>query len=195
MVQTLVGVRVLKEVPVIYWKKKRNVWIFVLCFGECKWGSVYLNMSCPSWRTPKNGVKTRSIFLQWCALRSLSAALPWLKIWVENSMYHTFDHNVWEWIVSRRQQVGVSQKQQDRLMWKFTWFLWFCIKWPTAFCFWHWRKMADIQEIQEYLWENSIFHNYSLQVELQTMSPLLQDFGNPVSNMFGGDLRWLYALL
>lgn len=34
-----------------------------------------------------------------------------------------------------------------------------------------------------------------LQVELQTMSPLLQDFGNPVSDMFRRHLRWLYALL
>lgn len=55
--------------------------------------------------------------------------------------------------------------------------------------------MADVQEIQEYLWKNPIFHNYSLQVELQTQPPLLKDFGNPVSDMFGRDLRRLYALL
>lgn len=34
-----------------------------------------------------------------------------------------------------------------------------------------------------------------LQVELQTQPPLLQDFGNPVSDVFGRDLRRFYALL
>lgn len=34
-----------------------------------------------------------------------------------------------------------------------------------------------------------------LQVELQAMSPLLQDLGNPVSHMLRGDLGWLYGLL
>lgn len=34
-----------------------------------------------------------------------------------------------------------------------------------------------------------------LQVELQAMPPLLQDSGNPVSDMFGRHLRRLYALL
>lgn len=34
---------------------------------------------------------------------------------------------------------------------------------PAAFRFWHWRKMADVEEIQEYLWEDLIFHNYSLR--------------------------------
>lgn len=55
--------------------------------------------------------------------------------------------------------------------------------------------MADVQEIQEYLWKNPIFHNYSLQVELQTQPPLLEDFGNPVSDVLGRDLGRLYALL
>lgn len=34
-----------------------------------------------------------------------------------------------------------------------------------------------------------------LQVELQAVPPLLQDFGNPVSDVFRWDLRWFYALL
>lgn len=34
-----------------------------------------------------------------------------------------------------------------------------------------------------------------LQVELQALLPLFQDFGNPVSDMFWGHLRRLYALL
>lgn len=34
-----------------------------------------------------------------------------------------------------------------------------------------------------------------LQVELQAVPPLLQDFRNPVSHMLGGDFRRLYALL
>lgn len=122
-------------------------------------------------------------------------ALPRLKIWVENSMYHTFNHNIWKCIMCWWQQIGVSEEQHDGLVWKFTWLLWFCIKWPTTFCFWHRRKMAYIQEIQEYLWKDLIFHNYSLQVELQTMPPLLQDFGNPVPNMLRRDLRRFYAFL
>lgn len=64
-----------------------------------------------------------------------------------------------------------------------------------SFLFLALKEVADVQEIQEYLWKNPIFHNYSLQVEFQPMPPLLQDFGNPVSNMFRRDLRWLYALL
>ena len=44
--------------------------------------------------------------------------------------------------------------------------------------------VGGVQVCQEYL-----------QVELQTLPPLLQDFGNPVSYMFRRDLRWLYALL
>lgn len=70
--------------------------------------------------------------------------LPRLQIWVENAMDHTFNHNVGECICKNkqksllkdvldkkkmqigerdrtvRQQVGVSQKQHDRLMRKFT---------------------------------------------------------------------------
>lgn len=34
-----------------------------------------------------------------------------------------------------------------------------------------------------------------LQVELQALPPLFQDFGDPVSDMFGRHLRRLYALL
>lgn len=123
------------------------------------------------------------------------AVLPQLKIWVKDAMYHTFNHDIWICIVSWRKQVGVSQKQHNWLVCKFTRSLRFCIKRPIAFCFWYWGTMADIQEIQEYLWENLTFHNYGLQVELQTLPPLLQDFWDPVSDMFWRYFRWFYAFL
>lgn len=40
--------------------------------------------------------------LKWCENTKLvsvgmsSAALPRMKIWVENTVYHPFDHNIWE---------------------------------------------------------------------------------------------------
>lgn len=56
---------------------------------------------------------------------------------------------------------------------------------PTALCFRHWRKVADIQEIQEYLWKSLVFHNYSLTKQtkqkqiamcVQSSGPELHDF-------------------
>lgn len=38
---------------------------------------------------------------------------------------------------------------------------------PAALCFWHRGKVADVQEIQEYLWKNPIFHNYGLARQKQ----------------------------
>lgn len=124
---------------------------------------------------------------------SLSAALPCLKIREEDSVHHTFDHNIGKGIVCRGQQVWISQVHHDWLMRQLTRFQWFCVEGAAAFCFWHWRKMADVEEIQEYLWEDLIFHNYSLQVELQALSSLLQNFGDPVSDMFRRDFRGFYA--
>lgn len=47
--------------------------------------------------------------------------------------------------------------------------------------------MADIEEIQEYLWKNLIFHEHSLEVELESMSPLIENLGNPVPHMLRRD--------
>lgn len=47
--------------------------------------------------------------------------------------------------------------------------------------------MADIEEIQEYLWKNLIFHDYSLEVELESLSPLLKNLRHPVPHMLRRD--------
>lgn len=47
---------------------------------------------------------------------------------------------------------------------------------PTTLSFWQWREMADIEEIQEYLWKNLIFHDYSLHTHAQKNQMVIPEY-------------------